>query len=422
MRLISTMSHPVTHQKLFRDQALAAGRERWIGDLQVAQPPGVITAVAIAIGACALLATASAVIQVPERIAAAGVLLPAGRLLAVKAPRAGIVRRLEAENGAKVTRGQRLLEISGQRQTEGSASVHEQHQDSLRLELAQLDELASSERRMAERHREGLGKRIELARQKMQAAEKVLASKDQQALLEVQRSERARELGDKGVLSLERVEAQLSIANQAKSAKHVAEQGVLSLKEQVELLQEQLQQSYDDDERAAARVNQSRESLRRELLAAGSQEHVEVTAPDVGQVHGLMVREGTAIVAGQQLMTLLEPAQELQAFLYISADYAGRVRTGQGLELELHAFPHQLFGTLGARVVSVSRVPVPAERLETPVSIKGPVFEIRARLAGEQKSGELRPRLPAGATFRADLIPGRWALYRWLLRAGRSAS
>ena len=51
-------------------------------------------------------------------------------------------------------------------------------------------------------------------------------------------------------------------------------------------------------------------------------------------------------------------------------------------------------------------------------ALQGPVFVIRARLGDTAiRSGNRSWPLAPGTSFEADVVRGRWPLYRWLLRS-----
>jgi membrane fusion protein len=125
--------------------------------------------------------------------------------------------------------------------------------------------------------------------------------------------------------------------------------------------------------------------------------------------------------SGQLLLQVFEADSELLAYIYLSADDRGRVNPGQAVDLRLHAYPYQLYGTLSATIVEVASVPVPAGDLPFMTGLRGTVIEVRARLDAGVLTAEW-PRLGAGATFSADLVFARWPLYRWLLSSGRPAA
>jgi len=156
----------------------------------------------------------------------------------------------------------------------------------------------------------------------------------------------------------------------------------------------------------------------REITESELQSALELTSPGDGAVAGLSVRAGSLVQAGQILMTLHDPRDVLEAYLYVSADNAGMIELGQAVELQLRAYPHQLFGTHTATITSVSAVAIPMHEIDAGLAIAGPVFEIRAALASTtiQARGNTWSLLP-GTVFSADLIRRRWPVYQWLLRS-----
>ena len=94
------------------------------------------------------------------------------------------------------------------------------------------------------------------------------------------------------------------------------------------------------------------------------------------------------------------------------------ISVGQRVELQLKAYPHQLFGTQSAVVTSISNVVLAPDEVDANLLLKGPVFVVRARLRQAAiQVGRRSWSLPPGTSFQADLVRSRWPLYRWLLRS-----
>jgi membrane fusion protein len=120
-------------------------------------------------------------------------------------------------------------------------------------------------------------------------------------------------------------------------------------------------------------------------------------------------------------MTLHHGDGALQAWLYLSSANAGRLYTGQEVELRLDAYPHQMFGTQAATIASISSIALLPSELDVPLALSGPVFEIRATLLEQhiRAHGRNWP-LAAGTSFQADVVQQRYRLYEWLLRLRRA--
>ena len=127
---------------------------------------------------------------------------------------------------------------------------------------------------------------------------------------------------------------------------------------------------------------------------------------------------GEDVAAGAVLMTVYAPESRLEARLFLSPGNAGVIAVGQRVELQLQAYPHQLFGTQSAVVTAISTIVLPPEQVDADVPVKGPVFVVRARLRQARiQAGSRSWSLPPGTSFQADLVRARWPLYRWLLRS-----
>jgi membrane fusion protein len=201
------------------------------------------------------------------------------------------------------------------------------------------------------------------------------------------------------------------------AAKLAAEQRVLALQDERLRIEQQLVQDRDTVAAMRRDAGGRREALLRQIALTELQSALEVTAPGSGIVSGLTVRAGEDVAAGDVLMTVYSPESRLEARLFLSPDNAGMITVGQRVELQLKAYPHQLFGTQSAVVTSISKIVLAPDEVDADFLLKGPVFVVRAQLKqGAIWAGKRSWSLPPGTSFQADLIRARWPLYRWLLR------
>ncbi len=93
------------------------------------------------------------------------------------------------------------------------------------------------------------------------------------------------------------------------------------------------------------------------------------------------------------------------------------------MQLRLHAYPYQLFGTSTAVVTSVSRVAIVPGEVSVPLALTGPVFEVRAKLTDTniEAFNAIWPLVP-GISFQADVVQRRYRLYEWVLRVIATSS
>lgn len=406
---------------LFRKPAVDASTYRWFSPVLIVTPPSALPSCAMALLAIACLATAMVVIEIPEQIRATGVLLPKEGLLKVRARRSGWVEQLSVENGAVVSRGQVLMWITDtqrapKRQPEVVERLASLKKELLLMERAADQEIAAIESRQAlnQRRKKLIGHRLRVARSEHE-------TRQYQVALRQGRSGRVARLAADGLIAAQSADELAINALQALALSQIAWQQVLVLQDELLRLDEQMQQDTEGPALLRTRLKLRRETVLREISEGEVRSAVELAAPGDGVVAGLIVRAGSFVQSGQVIMTLHDDADPLEARLYISADNAAMIRAGQRVELQLRAYPHQLFGTQSAIVTSVSAVALPAHEIDVPISISGPVFEIRAAL--DQTTIVARGsvwRLPPGTSFEAKLIRRRWPLYQWLLRSSRA--
>lgn len=403
---------------LFRKQALASTRQRWFGPVRVVMPPSTVFTITLACAVVTMLGMAVVSIEIPDRVRTHGVLLPAEGLLKVKAPRSGRVERLPVANGDSVIPGQVLLLLSGSQRAPGREPELAARIGSLGRELRLLDEslenqadLAASRDRLNRRRLQLVGKRIEAARAEAQ-------TREQQTAILTARADSIGRLAIKNAVAADTARDSMAGVLVSRAANLAAEQRVLALQDERLAIEQQLAQDRD---RVAARRREAgarREALLRQIAASELQSALEVTAPGGGIVSGLAVRAGEDVAAGDVLMTVYAPESRLEARLFLSPGNAGMIAVGQRVELQLQAYPHQLFGTQSAVVTAISTIVLPPEQVDADVPVQGPVLVVRARLRHARiQAGSRSWALPPGTSFQADLVRARWPLYRWLLRS-----
>lgn len=403
---------------LFRKDALQAKRYRWFGPVSVITPPSAFVALMLVVVAGLLLLLAAMTIEIPERVHAIGILLPADNLLKVRAQRAGWVEKLAVANGTTVVKGQALMRLTDRQHAPRRRPQLLERIASLRREIGLLDAVTSHEVDTARSKLKLNQRRQKLLGQQLLAAEHEYESWRHQAAIYRDRAERVAELLESGVVAEHRAQELAAVAFQAEATSRSAWQRILAFRDDLAVIDQQLLVDTARPELLRAQANMRREAIMRDIAANELLSAVEVTAPDSGSIAGLNVRTGDYVNAGQVLLTLHDPTSRLEAYLYVGADDAGFIQAGQHVELQLQAFPHEFYGTQTAIVTSVSGVAQPGEEIGGMLSIKGPVFEIRASLvvSPQHRGGSIRA-LPPGTSFRADLIRRRWPLYRWLLRS-----
>ncbi len=405
-------------QSLFRRSAVRAVEQRWFSTVLVVTPPSTTPTVIMALLATACLFLATVVIEVPERIRVPGVLLPDGGLLKVRARRAGWVNQLSVTNGSTVEQGQVLLWITDEQHAPMREPELAERVESLRSELQMFEQSVEQEIAAIESKQRHNNQRLRLTERRLTAARDEHETRLQQAELQDNKASRLEQLVADGLFARQNADDVAANALQTRALVQTVWQRVLSIQDELMVLQQQADADLEATDMLRTKAGIRREGIIRQIAASELQSTVELTSPGDGVVAGLSVRSGSLVLPGQIIMTLHDPNDRLEARLYVSADNAAMIRPGQHVELQLRAYPHEIYGTQSAVVTSVSAVALLPDEIGDLIPMLGPVFEIRATLheTSINARGEVW-QLPPGTVFSADLVRRRWPLYRWLLRS-----
>lgn len=89
-----------------------------------------------------------------------------------------------------------------------------------------------------------------------------------------------------------------------------------------------------------------------------------VTAAEAGTVTGILVHRGDAVAPDRPLLSIVPAGTRLQARIEVPPAAAGFIAPGQDVRIAVDAFPFATYGTVDARVASISEAAVPLPRGE----------------------------------------------------------
>jgi membrane fusion protein len=398
---------------LFRSRAIHAAGCRLFGSVTVIVPPSGFLALTISLLALALLGFVAWYVEIPQRARAVGVLMPPDGLLDIVASAPGRIGKISVSEGQAIDAGDLLLNI-----TTGQVQLANLQLQSLRAEIALLDEAHARQVAMDRNRLLDLDERLHSLDKRLALANSEVKLQHDQVALSERRLMRRQGLVGTGSLSADALDQKQSSLLQARARSAVMRQTILEYEQDVAAIMRTRAAAEDESGRQVILHKLEKRRLQRRIL---EQEHLisrEIRASEAGVVARLNVRPGVAVNAGDALVKVYRPHQQLEAWLYLSSANAGFLKTGQSVQLRLDAYPYQLFGTRTAVVTSVSSVAIVPRELSIPLALNGPVFEVRARLNEShiKAFSGVWPLAP-GISFQADLVQRRYKLYEWFLRA-----
>jgi len=381
-------------------------------------PPSATVGLVVAILAILALVTVVTIVEVPLRVRAVGVLMPPGGFVDVVAVEAGQVSRVHAADGQQVAAGEILVEISATGTNLPAESLPGLNLRSLQTELALVNQAHAKRQDIATAGLLAIQEERDAAMQRSRIGNRQLESHRAQLAVLQSRIVRLRELADEGHVSRDSLDRENIALLRASAEGTDLEQQALELELAITRLSrsEREAERQVDLDKTAHRIESER--LLREITRAEYRLAQSITAPADSIVARVLVRPGVSIRKGQVIAKLYRPGQRLEAWLYVSSSSARMLQTGQSVQIRLDAYPKEVFGTQTAVVSHVSGVALVPEEVFVPLTLGGPVFEIRANLRDTHLDayGSEWPLAP-GTAFKADILQRQFKLYEWLMRS-----
>jgi membrane fusion protein len=409
---------------LYRLEALEPGRDKSHGSIVLARPLSFSVLTAAATLAAAALVALFSFAEYTKRTRIVGFTQPDKGLIKLVAPAAGTIVERRVTEGQRVTAGQTLFVISGDRvasevaSTEGVQGSHAAaiaqlrlRRDSLRAEQHRQGRLAEHERHQLQRRLADIG--VELAQ-----IDREIATQRRRVQLATERQLRYTELQKASFVSAAAVSEKQEDIIEQQARLQALERGRLQLQRETSQVAAELAQVPLRVDREQAQIERNVLALEQDLAIAEGQREMRVVAPAAGVVTGILVEPGQA-VGSAPLATLLPAHASLEAVLFAPSRAAGFIEPGQTVRLRYHAFPYQKFGLHEGTVRQVSRTALTASEL--PQLIAGelerpePMYRVTVRLASQVIDAYGQPQpLAAGMQLEADVMQDRRRLIEWV--------
>ena len=403
-------------RQLFRQEAIDAQREKFLGEATIARPVPFWVFTLLAAGTALLLISVAVWGQYTRRERVEGYLALDTGAARVLIPDAGRVTELLVREGDEVKAGDALARISLDRTNVSGGSTsevitaemesrrgilqkeREQWRDlgqqqvqqvrrratDLSTELGQIDREMKLQEERIRSARDQLERYSGLAGEKKFVSEALVKQKrdevtDQEIKLQTLRRQRSQVERDLGAAKME--EPQIELRSRA----------------QVEQIERQLSE---------LREGMSQVEARRETV---------IRAPMAGVVTNVAVNRGQSISADAPLATVLPKGSGLHVELLVPTRAIGFITKGQEVVLRYEAFPYERFGQYRGVVTDIGRnVWTQGDRIG-PLSAKEPVYRVDVSLDKQSVTalGQEFPLRP-GMLVNADLLLEKRTLLEWI--------
>ena len=401
---------------LFRQEAIDAQREKFLGEAIIARPVPAWVFTLLAAGTALLLIGVALWGHYTRRERVEGYLALDAGAARVLLPDAGRVTELLIKEGDEVKAGDPMARISLDRSTGKGASTSEavaaemqSRRAILEREQAQLRDLGTQQLEQVRRRAKDLANELGQIDAEMKLQEvRIKSARDQverykglagekQFVSEALVKQKIDEVTDQEIKlqSLHRQRSQ--VERDLEAAK--LEEPSISLKSRTQV--EQVARQMSELQEGLAQVEARRETV--------------IRAPVSGVVTNIAVNLGQSVAADAPLATVLPKGSGLHVELLVPTRAIGFVKTGQDVMLRYDAFPYERFGQYHGKIVDIGRnVWSPGDRVG-PLSAKEPVYRVDVGLDKQAVAalGQEFPLRP-GMSVNADLLLEKRTLFEWI--------
>ena len=402
---------------LFRRETEEARANAWLGRILLTRPLSFAVLTTTALAIVVAIGAYFVVGEYTRKARVTGILAPVHGVVKIVANQAGVVQQVSVREGASVNRDDAVLTIADGRIGEARESIASAigarlSDRALALISQRGHALAAlrSEQALISRRRTALDRELALL-------EGELAIQAQRATLARQSLERALNLERTGFVSTAAADRERDAALDQESRVDATRRARVGLAREAEGTELEAQFAFARVQAQVAAIDTQLASLEQERVERDLQYRSTIASPAAGSIATVLVEPGQAIMPGTTVATLIPTDSRLEAHLFAPSRSIGFVRAGQEVLLRFLAYPHQKFGSHAARVITVTRNPMPPADLGfIPADgSREPLYRIKVELSAQSISAYGREEpLQAGMQVEADIRLDRRRLIEWI--------
>jgi len=396
-------------RSLFRQEAIDAQREKYLGETTLARPVAYWVYTLLAAAIAVLLLGVAIWGEYTRRERVEGHLALDVGAARVLIPDPGRVAELLIKEGDEVQAGAPIAKITYDRSTaETSATELASRRALLEREQQQLKELGEQQ--------------VAQVKKRTKDLEGELAQADREIKLQEARVKSAREqaarfqqlAGEKFVSDLVAKQKLDEVTDQEiklqalKRTRSQVDRDLSAAKMEEPSIQLRSRGQVDQLARQLSEIQES-------LAGVEARRETVIKAPVSGTVTNIAVVQGQSVPADTPLATVLPKGSGLHVELLVPSRAIGFIQKGQQVVLRYEAFPHERFGQYKGVVTEISRnVWTPGEKIG-PLVVKEPVYRVDVKMERQSVAAlgteiALRP----GMLVNADILLERRTLLEWL--------
>ena len=401
--------------KLFRQEAIDALREKFLGEATIARPMPFWVLTLLGLVVAGLVIAVAVWGQYTRRERAEGFLQLDVGAARISFSDSGRIAELLVKEGQQINEGTPMARIALERATAASTSTGAavsgemtQRRGSLEKEQGQMRELAAQQ--------------LQQVRKKIVDLQAETSQIEREIALQLQRLGSAKEQASRfAQLAKENFVSDI-VARQKQDEATDQEIRLQALKRQKSTLERDLSTAKLEEPSVALRaraqeeqVNRQISELQQNMVQEEARRETIIRAPITGVVTNITVSSGQSVAADAAFATILPAGSKLQVELLVPTRAIGFVTKGKEVSLRYEAFPYERFGQYRGVITDVSQtVWSPGDKVG-PLMVREPAYRITAALDKQsvEAMGQQIP-LRSGMLVNADILLEKRSLLEWI--------
>ncbi|MDN3653288.1 HlyD family efflux transporter periplasmic adaptor subunit [Thalassotalea ponticola] len=405
-------------KRLFRTQVMQS-KNRFYCDVSIKQPISfaMLTALLMLLVAVCLWYLLNH--QYTRKTHVSGYIQPIQGLVTLNAERQGLIKRVEVEEGEKVSPGDVLMVIEQARLSHNNQQLDNVYQNQIMTLQESLAFLVSEQNnllKLQQLKRQSLALNASQTSSILDNVKRQLTALVDKINHENKRLTNFNNLHANGYLASDTLMLQKQKLISLEQQRLELEQQVLQHHAQIANINQQLEQLDYSQSSALAENKHQQQRVKQQLSEAMYQRQYSVVAQTSGTITNLRYKQGQSVSAGDPLLTIVPSDATMEAVLLVPTRGFGFIEKGHVTQLKYQAFPYQHFGMYQGKVVSVANAVITRADHTMPLRLQEPVYKVTVALDKQTvnaygRSIALRP----GMLLQAEIALDKRSLMHWLL-------
>jgi membrane fusion protein len=402
-------------RQLFRQEAIDAQREKFLGEATIARPVPAWVFTLLATGTAALLIIVAVWGQYTRRERVEGYLALDTGAARVLVADTGRITDLLVKEGDEVKAGDPLAKISLDRTLGTGASTSESVTREMQSRRSILEKEQAQWQALGEQQVNQLHRRIQDLQNEVGQLDAEMKLQETRIRSAKEQADRYRGLAsDKFVSDVLLKQKQDEVTDQEiklqalKRQKTQVERDLGAAKLEEPSIQLRSRAQVEQVQRQISELNQGMSQME-------AQRETVIRAPMAGVVTNVAVNKGQSVSADQALATVLPKGSGMHVELLVPTRAIGFLKPGQEVVLRYEAFPHERFGQYRGTITEIGRSVWTSGERVGPLQAREPVYRVDVTLESQTVSalGQELPLRP-GMLVNADLLLEKRTILEWI--------